>query len=363
MKKVGVITLFRWSNCGTMLQAYATNKLLNSMGYDCELIDYTPPKLDQNRAYKLYDSTIEELEPIRSQYKEKLEERKQSFGRFLKRCKIGSVAYKSDEELYNNPPKYDVYITGGDQIWNVNMRIASDAYFLKFTDSQEKYAFGTSIGRCKEDKLSQYSDAIKLYKKIYIREKSGAQVIRDMTGMNNISTMIDPTLILTKKDWEDVAVSERIVKDNYIMCYATLDDHLELMLPILKKLHKKTGLKIALLGMVTPVWEEWIENVIVSGPEEFIAIVRDSKLVVTHSLHGTVFSIIMNKPFMTYHDEVENLRTEGVLGLFGLQNRIVHSEKDVDCILSEDIDYKRVNEKLEEERALAIKEIKSCLGD
>ena len=49
MKKVGLITLHRWYNYGSMLQAYASNYLLNSMGYDCELIDYTPPKIDNRR--------------------------------------------------------------------------------------------------------------------------------------------------------------------------------------------------------------------------------------------------------------------------------------------------------------------------
>ena len=55
MKRVGLITLHRWFNYGSMLQSYAGNYLLNALGYDCELIDYTPPKIDNNRSYKLYN--------------------------------------------------------------------------------------------------------------------------------------------------------------------------------------------------------------------------------------------------------------------------------------------------------------------
>ena len=67
MKKVGLITLHRWYNYGSMLQAYASNYLLNTMGYDCELIDYTPPKIDNRRSYKLYNDDVE-WQDLRNEY-------------------------------------------------------------------------------------------------------------------------------------------------------------------------------------------------------------------------------------------------------------------------------------------------------
>lgn len=361
MKRIGLITLHRWFNYGSMLQAYAMNRLLNEMGYACELIDYTPPKIDNNRSYKLYND-LEELSELRDKYKKEIDERKECFCRFMNRYVCGSRVYHSDEELYRNPPEYDIYVTGSDQIWNVNMRVASDAYFLSFTDTAEKYAFAASIGRCRADKLKPYAGFLQKYKRIYMREEEGAELIRNMTGMDCVSTMPDPTLLLPGEDWREIAGSAAM-DGEYIACYATLDDELISMLPILEELHKRYDARIVLFGMVTPVEKNWIENIVAAGPEEFIRIIRDAKLVLTHSFHGTAFSINLNTPFLTYNDNLENPRKEGILKLFRLEHRIVHSVCDIDKALQTDIDFDCVNEILKSERADAIKEIRKCLGD
>ena len=203
MKTVGLITLHRWFNYGSMLQSYAGNKLLNDMGYACDLIDYTPSTIDNRRSYKLYNDE-KEWESLRTQYAEKIEKRKEAFHRFMELYKTSSESYRTDEELLKRVPKYDAYVTGSDQIWNVNMRIASKAYFLHFTDSNEKYAFSTSIGRCKEDKLQPYQEYMKKYKRIYMREEDGKDLVQHMCPDTYVSQMIDPTLILERNDWNAI---------------------------------------------------------------------------------------------------------------------------------------------------------------
>ena len=44
-KKVGIITLHRVVNYGSVLQAYALQKKINDLGYDVEIIDYYPRRL------------------------------------------------------------------------------------------------------------------------------------------------------------------------------------------------------------------------------------------------------------------------------------------------------------------------------
>ena len=232
MKKVGLITLHRWYNYGSMLQAYASNYLLNSMGYDCELIDYTPPKIDNRRSYKLYNDDVE-WQDLRNEYITEIIKRKKQFEAFMELYKCSEREYKSDEMLASEPPSYDAYVTGGDQIWNVNMRIASKAYFLHFTDSTQKFAFSTSIGRCKEDKLTEYQEYIQKYNRIYIREQEGKQLIQNLCPNVSVGVMLDPTLILTRKEWDELIPSERIIGERYIACYATLDDELDAMIPLL----------------------------------------------------------------------------------------------------------------------------------
>ncbi len=362
MKKIGLITLHRWFNYGSMLQSYATNKLLNDMGYDCELIDYTPPKIDNHRSYKLYNDE-KEWENLRKQFEKQIDQRKQCFYKFMNLYKTSIYKYDSDEELYNTPPKYDAYVTGSDQIWNVNMRIASKAYFLHFVESEEKYAFSTSIGRCKADKLQPYQQYMEKYKRIYMREEDGEQVIQQMCPKTFVSRMIDPTLILRSEDWNEIVEKQRLVSGKYVACYATLDDQLDDMMPILRKIYQVKGIPIVLFGMVLPREEDGIINIVDAGPYEFIRLIRDASLVITHSFHGTAFALNFNVPFMTYNDSMENPRKEGVLRMVGLGNRIVHNVEEAESILDQNVDFTNANSILEDARFQAKETIKECLGE
>lgn len=362
MKTVGLITLHRWYNYGSMLQAYAGNQLLNDLGYDCELIDYTPPKIDNHRSYKLYNDD-EQWNDLREKYKVEISNRKKNFERFMKLYKCSKEAYSSDEELVEKLPRYDAYVTGSDQIWNVNMRIASKAYFLHFTLNPMKFAFSTSIGRCKEDKLIEYKTYIQKYRKIYMREEEGCQLIRHMCPEIEIGEMIDPTLILEMEKWNKIVPSKRLISQDYIACYATLDDELDAMMPILREIGKTKNMPIVLFGMVLPREEEGIINVVEAGPFEFIQIIRDAELLLTHSFHGTAFALNFNTPFFTYNDQLENPRKEGILKKVGLSDRIIHNKEEMIKIINNPVDFSNANTILKHEREKAKREIKTCLGE
>lgn len=361
--KIGLITLHRWFNYGSMLQAYALNRILNELeGCECELIDYTPPKIDNNRSYKLYND-LPEYSEERKTYQKEIAERKRAFNNFMELYKCSGIVYRSDEELEEKPPIYDKYVTGSDQIWNVNMRIASRAYFLAFTESREKYALSTSCGRCKEKELREYGEYIKKYKKIYMRETDGAETIGNIIGNKLTETMIDPTLILSTEKWNEITSNSRIVKEPYVACYATLDDELEKMLPLLKEIHMYTNKEIVLFGMILPRNEPWIKNLVAVGPLEMINLIKNADLVFTHSFHGTAFSVNYNIPFLTYNDELENPRKEGLLGLLGLQDRIVHNVNECKTALQKDCSFLYANTILERERNRAYDIIKECVND
>lgn len=110
MKKIGMITLHSWFNYGSMLDALALNRVLDTFSdhYECEIIDFVPPSIADNvRSYRLYtdDPCYAEL---REKYKEEIIQRKKVFGEFRKLYKQGSHTYLSDEEIEANPPQYDI---------------------------------------------------------------------------------------------------------------------------------------------------------------------------------------------------------------------------------------------------------------
>ncbi len=361
-KSVGLITLHSWWNYGSMLQAYAENRKLNQIGYDCELIDFTPAKIYNIRSYRLYNEELN-FGDKRNKYIEDMGARKAKFKAFEKLYKSSKGTWGCDEDINLNPPKYDAYITGGDQLWNINMRLESSAYFLHFADSTEKYAFSTSVGRCEINQLRKYAEDINAYKKIFMREEDGKKKIQQLiANPEKVDVMLDPTMQLEVNEWDSIISSQRIIPGEYIACYATLDSELSDMMPILKCIHEKTKKRIVLFGMIIPVDQEWIDNYVACGPLEMLNLIKYADMVLTHSFHGTVFSILFNKDFFTYNDSGLNPRKEELLEAFGLRERIVYTEDDILKKIGKTIEYDSINAKLKRLRKDTEIQIRECLG-
>ena len=98
------------------------------------------------------------------------------------------------------------------------------------------------------------------------------------------------------------------------------------------------------------------------GPREFVQLISKAKLVVANSFHGTVFSIIFNRPFYVYGNMEKDDRKGTLLKQFGLQDRLVKNDYDF-CEHKDNIciDYSKVNDKLLEIRSSANKRIREVL--
>lgn len=58
MKKIGIITISRTNNYGAELQAYASQKKIQLLGYDAELIDYLYYKHKDHKPTKKSEPVI-----------------------------------------------------------------------------------------------------------------------------------------------------------------------------------------------------------------------------------------------------------------------------------------------------------------
>lgn len=147
-KSVGIITMHRVLNCGSALQAYALQEVINQMGFNVEIIDYIYPnsyhkslikRKPASFLYRLIDTTytwVNKLfiarlfKPFRN--------------RFLK---LSKKKYKDIKSLRSDPPKYDYYIAGSDQIWNPKYVGIDTNFFLGFIESNEKFSYASSLSQ------------------------------------------------------------------------------------------------------------------------------------------------------------------------------------------------------------------------
>lgn len=122
----------------------------------------------------------------------------------------------------------DVYILGSDQIWARELTHGFDpAYFGQFAPGCKKISYAASVpnGSIPEAEQAYFEQALKSLAHISVREEKLARVVEKLTG-KEVTTVVDPTLLLERADYEDLLYEEPLVKEKYIFAYFVVEDEL-----------------------------------------------------------------------------------------------------------------------------------------
>ena len=195
--KYGILTFHRAANYGAVLQAYALRQSLLSMGHEAEFLDYRciPVERVHSPLYFRYCSGLRERlkQFLRSPVKWK---KRVVFNRFLYRALDVDGAERLDKDALEALPagKYDVLLTGSDQIWNPYLTCGDTTYLLDFAPEgtiRASYAASFGVSRIPEERIPVYQELLKQYDRITVREESGLACLREM-GLTG-RTALDPT--------------------------------------------------------------------------------------------------------------------------------------------------------------------------
>lgn len=375
MKKVGIVSCYFKNNYGSMLQAYATKKILDNNNIDNETINITGNNDFKKGKIKYYLTQIFNFNFIKSKLgmiKMKLDrkivkglnsniiKRENKYKDFRKQFNLSacSTTYLELSKMASN--NYSDIIVGSDQLW-LPVNVVADYYTLNWVPEKiNKISYSTSFG------VSQIPPKYnELYKKflnridhLSVREDSGVKLVKDITGLD-AKLVCDPTILLTRKEWDEVATKERIIKDKYILCYF-LGSNIEHR-KFAARLKEETGYKIVSLNHAdeyvkySDIFADIIPYDI--GPQEWINLVKNAEYVCTDSFHGTVFSLLYNKKFFNFRryssksKASTNSRLDSLLKIVEVsKERILTGSEDVKEALKYKIDFDKVNKNLDELR-------------
>ena len=244
-----------------------------------------------------------------------------------------SKAYRGIDELYANPPKYDLYISGSDQLWNPTQPYCLEPYFLTFVPKGigKKISFATSIGitDLRENEKADFKKWLSSYDDISVREFQAQELLQGLLPKKNIHQVADPTFLLETKEWKSMSVKPQQRK--YILMFTL--QHRPEILEYCLKLSKQSGLPLIALGQVQPdVIDGSYTAVKDAGPREFLGYIENAEMVITDSFHCTVFSLIMGaKNFYTYiaPDNHRGSRIIDLLSTYGLKDHLLATVLDV----------------------------------
>ena len=352
MKKVAIITQHQVFNYGSVLQAYATQKIFERQGVDVLVIDYISERWDNKKLFWDIDKKgncfivlIYKFLRIPIVLK-----RKSQFWGFTRKYLNLTKRYKYYDDLVKNPPKADVYVVGSDQCWNSFYNGIDKAYFLQFGNKNiKRVSFATSVGNdfYSFDEEKQIKTYLEKFSYISVREKNSIKLLEKIANKKVIS-LIDPTLQLSKVEWENLATKRKIVKEKYLLLFLLYNEDLNAS-KFAKKIADSLNLKIVELSW--QLRKNCSSDILLTHrtPEDFLSLIRDAEFIVTNSFHGLAFSLIFEKQFIVVKRTQFNDRISNLLNIVKLEERLIESNLD-NSILNKKINYIDVKKIIEKEK-------------
>ncbi|MCD8013372.1 MAG: polysaccharide pyruvyl transferase family protein [Lachnospiraceae bacterium] len=356
--KIGLLAV-RTLNYGSLLQSYATQEVLREMGHDVEIISYKKTNILKQGLRLLYPPMLERqiqvvykklyLNLIDKKLGEYFQCKERAMETFIDEHFISSEVYVGRKNLIEKSKKYDVFVLGSDQVWNP-LNYGADYFSMSWVpDEIPKITYAASFGVSDLPKYQRKKTRrdIQRIQFVSVREKSASELIYKMTG-RRVPVVADPTILIDRTCWDKIK-GEKIIEGKYIMCYFLGDN------PNHRETARRLSEALKLPIVTLPHGDEIVKsdfgfgNVIPEGvgPSEFINLISNAQYVCTDSFHGTVFSILYHKQFITFKRYTENVngkestnsRLTSLLSLLELKNRLFDSSKGLDTKMFDEIDF------------------------
>lgn len=332
--KIATLTYQRHDNYGAMLQCYALQKKLESMGVDTQVIDYIC-EVSENpfglRALKTKGIKRYITGCIGAVTRMP---RAKSFKNFRKLINMTDTV--TEKNISQLGASFDGYIVGSDNVWNADITGLDERYFLSFVaDKRRRASFAASFGssKIKDEHRDKYSSLLSDFAVLNCREQSGVDLIESLTD-RKANLVCDPSFLLSTEQWRALATPAK-EKKPYMLVYQMVPSGS--FVKTVQKIAKQRGLRVIYLPFPYGFMNCKIKPTI--GPLQWLGLFNDAEYIVTDSFHGCAFSIILGKQFSVCISQLGE-RIENILNVMGLKERIIGNAED-DAKLGE-IDYAAV---------------------
>lgn len=363
--KIGILTFYRVPNYGAMLQAYALWHYLEERGHEVVFIDYA---FGNARRIPLWRCLVSRsLRSLRNKLIQRAEFGITAFAARFPRTR----PYADHASLLAAPPPCDAYIVGSDQMWNPKWCIPClETVFLDFAPANVlRVSYAASFGQdfwgdAARDRLKRL---LRRFAAVSVREKSGVAIVRDAAGVP-AAALPDPTLLMPSGFYRGLLPAPPARRPGGKKLFAYILREWESGTPyesgavrecrravaadtVKTCFRRPPGPAGGLLARFGVLAKESVE--------EFLADFETSDFVITNSFHGTVFSLIFHRPFLTLSlmgDAASmNDRVASLLEAAGLEERLITpaSAGNIPALAAKAIDWGAVDRALADGRARA----------
>lgn len=382
--RVGILSLFYGNyNYGGKLQAYALTRVLEQMGHEARQIQYSQPsgrkkatlvdrvmRVIKDRDYR-HAAAQKGLKKVYRAPAEGLRQRKAAFDRFDSQVPHTEQVY-SDADICQTAEQFEAFIVGSDQVWNPEL--FKKGYFLDFLPKDAyRFSYAASVANELTPQWQAYfQEKLADFGAVSVREQSSQRQLSEILGQE-VSLTADPTLLLSREEWDSVADDSLVGKKPYLLCYFL--GYSAKARTCARRFAKAHGLELVtlphLLGTVGRYYYSDVNfgdrALYAVTPAQFVSLVAHASYVMTDSFHATVLSLVFQRQFLVMNRTGRSKmgsRLDSLLDLFDLRGRWC-PEKELDSRASELLEtpcvYGQHCEKLECLRAESLRFLKENL--
>ena len=364
--KVGILSMQRVCNYGSLLQAYALKKTIENLGNECSFLDIKKGiDLDCH-------ATAKNANPKRSKklIADKLSTQGfKAFVSFFHRRLYNKIFKNRFFKILGLPKemqphgKFDLVVIGSDEVFNFAQKTSwgfSKQLFGEDINANKIISYAASFGWTTmkdvvdnqlEDELS---DALKNMSAISVRDKNSETIIKSLSD-KQVVLSLDPTLIY---DFEKEMTNNFHI-DNYMILYSyTGRTDSEEEIKAIQAFAKEHNKKIISLGF----YHHWCDKNIIADPFKVLSYFKNADYIVTDTFHGTIFSIKFNKRFCTIIRDSNSEKLSFLLSQFNLLDRTASKAEEISDILKTPINYSEAEQLLDQEARNSLKYIKDSLS-
>lgn len=368
-KKIGLVLAFKGTNYGMHLQGYATQQLLDSWGYETEIIDYSAKGLLNGIPIQrglltflgkmLYERLFHKKKIVEwsDKHLENNRKRKKVSDYFRVHRLHSIVQIEGTSALKKYASECGAILIGSDQMWIPGVSFGNFLSLRFVPDNIKKISYATSLGVSEYPRYC-YASARAMWQRfnhLSTREEEGMKVITDICPNLSVKVVADPTYLLTKEEWLEKIPYREIKKDKYLLCYFLGNKDSSKLCA--RRYADKHGLKLISIvsneSMSEIDFSYCDEAIVGASVEDFVNLIRGAGCIFTDSFHGLAFSVINEKQFYVFYrkrDDVKqsrNSRIDNILRTWGVSNRLVCDEGVLWNEKDDYINYDKVNIKLQ----------------
>ena len=320
--KIGILTYHRSHNYGALLQAVALRSFLKKLGHDVVFVDYWPSY--HREMYSCFDAYLFKRFSLKNKLTYIYRFYRDFFPSRSRRRNFDDYIAKYILPYCSNPrlDEYDVVVYGSDQIWRKQSRLDNRFNAVYFGANELKtkihVAYSASMGAlvCSDEDCLFLKENLRKFAMIGVREAS-LQLFLLNCGIPNVDVTVDPSFLLSKKEWEMTFPLDPLIKKPYLLFYDLTPNSFDE--DSVCKFAKKNGLEIVRIQGFANKKNKYS----VCGPYEMLNYVRNADFVLSSSFHGLAFSLIFEKEFFCSFG-FNSKRAEDLLEIVGLKDRYLH---------------------------------------